>query len=207
MSSHLTIASVTAVLKNLLENGLVARGISSSIGGDAIITAVSPDRIAVGNDEKPQLNVFLYQVTPSTGLRSNLERDKTPGLSLELHYLFTAYGAQDFQAEILLGYALQMLYEHPVLTSELMKKALTNISSSKGGRVVQPSLAALANSDLAESVAQVTLAPQFLNAEETSKLWSSLQARYRPSLTYKLSTVPVRTGAAPIAPSKVKERA
>jgi hypothetical protein len=154
MSSHLTIASVTAVLKNLLENGLVARGISSGIGGDAIITAVSPDRIAVGNDEKPQLNVFLYQVTPSTGLRSNLERDKAPSLSLELHYLFTAYGAQDFQSEILLGYALQMLFEHPVLSSELMKKALTNISSSKGGRVVQPALAALANSDLAESVAR-----------------------------------------------------
>jgi Pvc16 N-terminal domain len=185
MSSHLTIASVTAVLKNLLENGLVARGISSSIGGDAIITAVSPDRIAVGNDEKPQ---------------------KPVGLSLELHYLFTAYGAQDFQSEILLGYALQMLFEHPVLSSELMKKALTNISSSKGGRVVQPALAALANSDLAESVAQITLAPQFLNAEETSKLWSSLQARYRPSLTYKLSTIPVRTGTN-VTPSKVKERA
>ena len=206
MSSHLTIASVTAVLKNLLENGLVARGISSSIGGDAIITAVSPDRIAVGNDEKPQLNVFLYQVTPSTGLRSSVEREKLPGLSLELHYLFTAYGAQDFQSEILLGYALQMLFEHPVLTSAVMKKALTNVSSNKGGRVVQPALAALADSDLAESVEKITLTPQFLNAEETSKLWSALQARYRPSLTYKLSTVPVRT-AASIPPSKVKEKA
>jgi Pvc16 N-terminal domain len=206
LSNHLTIASVSAVLKNLLENGLVSRGISSSIGGDAIVTAVSPDRIAVGNDEKPQLNVFLYQVTPSTGLRSGFERDKPQALSLELHYLFTAYGAQDFQSEILLGYALQMLFEHPVLSSDLIKKALSNVSSSKGGRVVQPTLAALAQSDLADSVAQITLAPQFLNAEETSKLWSSLQARYRPSLTYKLSTVPLRAAVGD-APSKVRERA
>ncbi len=206
MSSHLTIASVTAVLKNLLENGLVARGISSSIGGDATITAVSPDRIAVGNDEKPQLNVFLYQVTPSTGLRSSLEREKLPGLALELHYLFTAYGAQDFQSEILLGYALQMLQEHPVLSSEFIGKALSNISSSKGGRVLQPALAALANSDLAQNVSQITLIPQFLNAEETSKLWSSLQARYRPSVTYKVSTIPIRTNGV-VAASKVKERA
>jgi tryptophan synthase alpha subunit len=93
-----------------------------------------------------------------------------------------------------------------VLTSEMIKKALTNVSSSKGGRVVQPALAALAQSDLAESVEKITMAPQFLNAEETSKLWSALQAKYRPSLTYKLSTVPVRTAASQ-APSKGKEKA
>ena len=61
-------------------------------------------------------------MTPNQGWRNvNLpsrngtgERLTNPPLALNLHYLLTAYGAQDFNAEILLGYAMQLLHETPV---------------------------------------------------------------------------------------------
>ena len=141
MSAHLTIASVTAVLKNLLENTVVARGVTSAVGGDITVTAVSPDRITAGSDEKPQLNLFLYQITPASMLR-------TPGLSLELYYLITAYGAQDFQAEILLGHAVQTMIEHQHLSGDTIQKTLAALGGGKSTRSAQPTLTALSGSSL-----------------------------------------------------------
>ena len=55
---------MTALLKNLLENGLVTHNVTTNLGADVTISALPPDRITVGGDEKPQLNLFLYQVKP-----------------------------------------------------------------------------------------------------------------------------------------------
>src|SRR5215216_268913 len=99
MSTALALASVTALLKDLLENGLASAGVTAKIGGDATVSALPPDRVGSGADEKAQLNVFLYHVTPFSAMR--LEPPKATNgqrrLALELHYLLTAYGAQDFQ--------------------------------------------------------------------------------------------------------------
>lgn len=196
MGSALALASVTAVLKHLLENGLVERGVAADIGGEVVVSTQAPDRITTGADERTQLNLFLYQITPNTGLRpsdssvaakENKLVPKAP-LALDLYYLITAYGAQDFHTEILLGATLQVLHETSVLTKEAMRAALRSVSSTNGGRVVMPALQALAASDLAERVEHVTLKPQFLNAEEQTRLWSALQARYRPSAVYKAAT-------------------
>ncbi len=62
MTNALTIAAVTAVLKDLLENSLVSDFIATSMG-DVTVTALPPDRISVGADERAGLNLFLYQVT------------------------------------------------------------------------------------------------------------------------------------------------
>lgn len=194
MSAHLTIASVTAVLKNLLENTVVSRGVSSAVGGDIVVSAVPPDKINLG-EEKPQLNLFLYQITPASGLRS-------PGLSLELYYLITAYGAQDFQAEILLGHAVQTLAEHQHLTGETIQKTLAALGGGKSTRSAQPTLTALAASNLGASVAALEVRPQFLDADTLGKLWSALQAKYRPSVTYRISGVPLGEAAVPVLASK-----
>jgi Pvc16 N-terminal domain len=184
MSAHLTIASVTAVLKNLLENTVVSRGVTSAVGGDITVTAVSPDRITAGGDEKPQLNLFLYQITPASMLRA-------PGLSLELYYLITAYGAQDYQAEILLGHAVQTMVEHQHLTGDTIQKTLAALGGGKSTRSAQPTLTALAGSSLGGNVSSLEVRPQFLDADTLGKLWSALQAKYRPSVTYRISGVPL----------------
>jgi hypothetical protein len=186
----LALASVTAVLKSLLENGLANRGVTSDLGGDATVSALAPDRVTSGADERAQLNLFLYHVTPHVGLRASGGDGAV--LALELHYLVTAYGAQDYQTEILLGHALQLFHERPVLGREELRTTLASLTSASDGRVVPPALAALTGSDLAEQVEQLRILPEFLSTEDMSKLWSSLQAKFRPSVTYKVSAVFLR---------------
>jgi hypothetical protein len=54
---------------------------------------------------------------------------------------------------------------------------------------MSPARAALASSGLADGVDRLRVTQQFLSFEEMSKLWSVLQARYRPSVTYEVSAV------------------
>jgi hypothetical protein len=197
MTSALALASVTAVLKDLLENGLAREGVTSKIGGDTSVSALPPDRVGAGAEEKAQLNLYLYAVTANTRMRSDRATGSSQRpLALDLHYLLTAYGAQDFQTEILLGHALQLLHETPVLERERIRRTIDSLSHTKDRRVVPPALAALAKSDLADRVDRLEIAPEFLGNEEMSKLWSTLQAKYRPSATYKVSAV-VIDGAVP----------
>lgn len=186
----LALASVTAVLKSVLENGLASRGVTGELGGDATVSALPPDRVTSGTDERAQLNLFLYHVTPHVGLRA--AGVASGALALELHYLVTAYGAQDYQTEILLGHTLQLLHETPVIGREQLGATIAALTSAGDGRVVPPALAALVQSDLAEQVEQLRILPEFLSTEDMSKLWSSLQAKFRPSVTYKVSTILIR---------------
>lgn len=201
MSNALSIATVTAVIKNLLENGLVSDAIAASVG-DVLVTALPPDKIQVGSDERAQINLFLYQVTQNRNVdwvsqelrtrhrnSNNHARATNPPLALDLHYLLTAYGAKDFQAEILLGYTLQMLYTSPVIRSEVVKNTLLNASQPGTSGVFSQALAGISVSDLAERIGQIKISPEFLNMEETSKIWSALQTHYRSSATYQASMV------------------
>jgi hypothetical protein len=196
MSNALAIAAVTAVLKDILENGLAHDPIATSIG-DTLVTALPPDRVSVGTDERPQLNVFLYQVSPNRNAdwlgREQLDfRGSHPGqmpLALDLHYLLTAYSPKDFQSELLLGYALQLLHEIPVLTPAMVHTALKHAAAVSSFGVLSQALASLSIEELANQVAPIKLCSEFFSMEETSKLWSSLQTHYRPSAGYQASMV------------------
>ncbi len=67
MAGALAIASITASLKSLLGNGLVASSEVSSVG-DVSVTALPPDRITTGADEHNQVNLFMYRVAPHSRL-------------------------------------------------------------------------------------------------------------------------------------------
>ncbi|QKQ75901.1 DUF4255 domain-containing protein [Nostoc sp. TCL240-02] len=201
MSNVLSIAAVTAVLKVLLENGLVSDPIATSVG-DVIVTALPPDRISVEADERAQINLFLYQVTQNRNVdwvsqefRSRHSRingntsSQSPPLALDLHYLLTAYGAKDFQAELLLGYAMHLLHKTPAITSDIIENTLINASTTNTSSAFSQAVASVSVPDLAEQIGQIKLTPEFFNMEETSKLWSALQTHYRPSATYLASMV------------------
>jgi Pvc16 N-terminal domain len=200
MSNVLSIAAVTAVIKDLLENGLVSDAIVSSIG-DVMVTALPPDRISVEADERPQLNLFLYQISPNRNadwLSNTADkqfardaRSATPPLALDLYYLLTAYGAKDFQAELLLGYAIHLLYKIPVLTSDRIETALNNATKVSAANVFSQALSAISAAELAQNLGEIKISSEFFNLEETSRLWSVLQTNYRPSTAYKVSMVSI----------------
>jgi hypothetical protein len=197
LSNALAIASVTAVLKDLLNNGLIDHNLASSVG-DVTVSALAPDRIDVTETkETSRLNLFLYRVTPNQGWRNAGlpsrdaagERLTNPPLALDLHYLLTAYGAAELHAEILLGYGMQLLHETPVLARAAIRRSLAPPSAVTPGGGLPPALEALFTSELAEQFEQIRITPQPLTTEEISKLWAAFQTKYRPTAAYQVSAV------------------
>lgn len=194
MSHPLVLAAVTAVLKNLLENGLVDRGLTTALGGDTAISALPPDRMMTGPDEKAKLNLFLYQVQ-AKGLHPTSRHAPISGeagahglpRSLEMQYLLTAYGVEDLQTEILLGYGLELFQENPLLTMEAIGTVLAAVSSQSGGRLVPPARAALRDPRLPQCFQRIKICPQTLQTDEMVSLWSAFQVSFRPSIVYHVS--------------------
>jgi Pvc16 N-terminal domain len=197
MSTALAIAAVTAVLKDLLNNGLIDHDVGASVG-EVIVSSLPPDRIdALEVEKKSRLNLFMYQVTPNSGWRNvglpsrNADGDPltNPPLALDLHYLLTAYGAGEFHGEILLGYGMQLLHENPVLPREAIRRSLAPPSPVANVGDLPPELQALFASELAEQVEQIKISPASLTTEEVSRMWSAFQAKYRPTAVYQTSVV------------------
>jgi len=207
VSSPLAIGAVSAVLRNLLDNGMIEAG--AAIGGTVNVTAVAPDTIDLENvEEPPRLNLFLHQVTPNSAWRNARlpSRSATSGeqltnapLALDLHYLLTAYGRADFQAEILLGYAMHLLHERPVLDRAAIRRALN--PSPLDVSMLPPAFQALTASDLADQVELIKVTPAVMGAEELSKLWAAIQTHYRPTAAYHVSVVLIegtKSGRSPL---------
>jgi hypothetical protein len=205
MSSALAIGAVSAVLRNLLDNGVVDAGPGI---GTIDVTSIAPDLVKVDDpDAAPRLNLFLYRVTPNQGwsnvglptYNGNGTRLANPPLALDLHYLLTAYGNSDFQAEILLGYGMYVLHERPVLDRAAIRRALN--PSPLGPSILPVAFQALSASDLADQVESITVSLEPTDTEEMSRLWTALQAHYRPTAAYVVSVVLIeatRPGRSPL---------
>ncbi|MBS0391532.1 MAG: DUF4255 domain-containing protein [Proteobacteria bacterium] len=197
MSTALAIAGVTAVLRDLLNDGLINHNISGVLGSSVTVSVQAPDRVVAANAaEASQLNLFMYLVTPNQGWRneglpgrdgSGRQRLSNPPLALDLHYLLSAYSGADLHAEILLGYAMQLLHETPVLTRAAIRTSL--IPSPPVGNTLPPALRALADSGLAEQVELIKITPVVQSNEELSKFWTATQSHLRPSAAYIASVV------------------
>ena len=197
MSTALAIAGVTAVLRDLLNDGLVNHNISGALGSSVTVSVTAPDRVVpVSGTEASQINLFLYLVTPNQGWRNDSlpSRDSSgrlrltnAPLALDLHYLLSVYSGGDLHAEILLGYAMQLLHEMPVLTRDAIRTALN--PSPDVGTALPPALRALVDSGLEDQVELIKLTPQYLNTEEMSKLWTAMQSHFRPTAAYTASVV------------------
>lgn len=194
MSSPLAIAAVTAVLKDLLNDGLIDYDLSRV--GSVSVSAVPPDRVATGDSEPNRLNLFLYHVTPNQGWRNagqpsrghKGERLSNPPLALDLHYMLTAYGQSDLNAEILLGYAMEVMHNNGIIGREAIRASL---DPSDPSTVTQIPVDGQGRSaiDLADQVENIKITPHYLSADELSRMWTAMQARYRPTVAYQVSTV------------------
>jgi hypothetical protein len=190
VSTAFGVAAVTAVLRDRLRSRLVNAGLGAVIGS-VDVTAVAPDHVDVGASEPSRLNLFLHNVSYNQGWRNfgQPERDgnggrlSAPPLGLDLHYLLTAYGSKPYHAEILLSHASQELHENPVLTRSQIRGALAPA-------IPDPTLpAAVATSDLAEQIEGLRIVPLTVPPDEMSRMWTALQAHYRPTVAFQVSVV------------------
>ena len=190
MSSPLAIAAVSAVLRSFLQNSVIEHDLAAVLGGSVTISAEPPDRINIGAAQPDRINLFLFQATENPGWRNfglpsragNGDRISNPPLALNLHYLLTAYGSGDFHAEALLGHAMFVLHEMPVLTREAIRAAIP----------VPPPVTlpnGLTAANLADQIELIKITPQAMSVEEISKIWSALHSQYRPTAVYQASVV------------------
>ena len=190
MSTAYAISAVSAVLQHFLGNALADL---SPLFGTVKLTSRAPDivqhSIGDGSTEQNQVNLFLHQVTYNAGWRNvglpSLDSDgrtplSNPPLALDLHYLLTAYGSADWQAEALLGHALLMLHQFPVL-------ARKDITLALGALPADAFSLALNASGLADQLEQIKITASPLNREEMAWLWTALKADYRPTFPFQAS--------------------
>ncbi len=198
MSTAHAIGAVTKVLVNLVDEGLKAANLSGIVGSDVTVSALSPQRVDLSQADDPnQLNLFLYLALPNSGgsgfdlpTRDSLgARIKNTPLALDLYYLTTAYGSGDFFAEMILGHAMQVFHENPILARDAIRAKL-----KPSAIPTNPELA-LAESGLADQVEQLKISPEKLTTEEISRLWSAFGAEYRPSVAYRVTVVLIEARA------------
>jgi Pvc16 N-terminal domain len=194
MSDFFAAAGVTSVLKWLLSNAIVADSLNAAFPTAATVSALSPDLIATGGSEAPQLNLFMYYASfnaayRNTGLPSRDSqgnRLSNPPLALDLHYLVSAYGKNELDPEILLAWAMQIFHENPILPRQTIQSLLAAMAASPGAT---PEMQAVAKTTLADQVELIKITPEALSNEEISKLWMAFSTHYRPTTSYMISVV------------------
>lgn len=185
MSNPLAVATVTEVLA-----ALVDAGAKSAVDDFSVIVSTGrPDEVNE-DDGNAHVNLFLYQVVPNSGLR-NMDQPtrrgdgtllQRPVAAVNLRYLLTFIGDSGHRVpERLLGGTVATLHAQPVLSRERIQQV---IQAEQGAKPF------LAQSDLADQVEKVRLAPIGLNLEELSKLWSVFfQTPYSLSYAFEASVV------------------
>src|SRR5437660_3453496 len=132
MSNFLAIGGVSATLQALLRDRME---LPSGIGGTNLQVTIStpPSEDETQTAEPPRVNLFLYRTTENGALKNQMIPGQGhpseyghPPLSLVLHYLLTAYGttedadqANETLAHFLLGSAMRVLHDYPVITDSL----------------------------------------------------------------------------------------
>jgi uncharacterized protein DUF4255 len=211
MSSALAISAVTAVLQSFLSSVYNA---PSSPLGSVSVSAIAPDivqsSLGSGAEAQLQVNLFLHQVTPNTAWRNvgrpsvagdGSTRLKNPPLALNLHYLLTAYASKDTQAEALLGFAVLMMHENPVLPRSQISSALNDLASSNPPS--NPLAKVLSSSGLADQIEMLKITPSTLGREEMAWIWTALKADYRPTFAFDVSVALLESPLASSSPLPV----
>jgi hypothetical protein len=203
MSNALSIAAVTATLRNLLDQGLIDAGEAG-----VIVTTRPPDRARNGTNGN-QVNLFLYHTAINPAWR-NMDvpwrvkpgESGHPPLPLNLYYLINAYAGENEDDIVtdttqllgnhrLLGLAMSILHDHPVLHA---KEIMANLPSQDQQDYPY------------DQVENVRITPQPLSLEEITKIWTGFQTEYRLSAAYEVSVVLIESTRPRRAPMPVLRR-
>jgi hypothetical protein len=176
VSDALAIAAATRTLRHLL-SGIAAE-----------VTMLPLDRVepAAGAG---RLNVYLYSALQNTAWRSSeplgrvaTTRSVSRLIALDLRYLITAYADDEARAHEVLGRAMSLLNDHPVVTPAEIRAATAH---------------ELPGSTLHEQTEQLRITPLNLGADAMFEIWQAFRTSYRISIAYELAVVLLGADAPP----------
>ncbi|MET0622211.1 MAG: Pvc16 family protein [Pyrinomonadaceae bacterium] len=195
--TYLAIGTVTKSITELLTRKMNKPPLLGS--STPKVTALPPDDDRLGNEDG--VNLYLYKVSQSPfasnmdwrGDRSNAARVNRPPLSLSLHYILTAYAHKgggtaldDVTSHQLLGNAMAVLHEHPVLN---------DVHDADFDAALDTQFPAELRDSFEKIKLSLVPSPPL---EELTKIWAGVNKAYRLSVAYEVSLVQI----APVAPAK-----
>lgn len=167
MSAATAIGMVSASLRNLLVGEM-------TLSPAPAVTVLAPDE--PGGDRR--INLFLYKLVENPFLKNQdfTVRAGTPNqlvpapLSLSLFYLLTPYAPNDpltgnATAHQILGEAMRVFYENPVVPTTYLDAGLTDARE------------------------RLQIASNALDPEELSRIWTTFSHPFRLSVLYEVSTI------------------
>jgi hypothetical protein len=197
MSTALAVAATSRVIAAIIDDAMAAARLAlPGVLGSATTTSSPPDRIDTTlHGEQTNLNLFLYHVTYNQGWREvglptrNADGDtigRAP-LALDLHYLLSAYGSGDYEAQMMLGIGMQALHETPFL----FRQKIDDVFAAPANPIDE----ALATANLQDQVELMKITPQQLTTDELAKLWTAFPSKFRVSAAYAVSVALIETSA------------
>lgn len=204
MSNALAISAVTATLRHVLRKGFP---LAPDPLANVPVSVLPPDKVdkARGQNAGNQINLFLYQIQRNAAwVNSDLPWRTRPGesafppLPLNLWYLLTAYGDGDDAdpnkepfGHHLLGTAMSILHDHPVLSADDIFEATKDI---------------LPLSDLDHQIERIRITFQPSSVEEIYRLWTGFATPYRLSVAYEAAVTLIESTRPAKAPLPVLSR-
>jgi hypothetical protein len=138
--------------------------VKTLIDSESRISLQSPADLK--NDNSVRLSIYLYRVVENGYMKNrfpvegNGGRLRKPPLALDLYYLITPLVGTPREQQVVLGKAMQVLYDRAILT----KPDFTG--------------------SLAASGEEIRLVLNQVALEETTRIWQALEIAYRLSLMY-----------------------
>jgi hypothetical protein len=203
MSTYKAMAAVSKTLKDLLLDRM--EDISPAI--PVTVTLAPPDVTLSGIPAGRRVNLYLFQVTENASLKNqeilgqgNPAAYGRPPLSLDLHYLMTAYAESeskedsDRTAQEVLGNAMRVLHDYAIIPPDLHQKD-------------DPTKPTILDPVLISEYERIKITLQPVSIEEISKIWTAMpQANFRRSVIYQVSVVQIESRLPRRLPRPVKTR-
>ena len=172
MSSYMVLAAVSNALRSILwedfDEDSVIRPI---VGSESAIVFANPTETA--RDSANRLSLWLYQITenehlknqPPTRSNGHGSRPITP-MAVNLYYLITPFATSGQANHLLLGKAMQVLYDNAII------------------RLQEPA------DEVAEELRVIFCR---LSLEELTRIWEALQEPYRLSVCYQVRVMRIES--------------
>jgi len=165
VSSYEVLAAVSRALRDILWDEINADPqIGPIVGSEAAIVFLNPTQTA--RDSSNRLSLWLYQVTENEHVKNQpMQRaaaagtEQFPPLALNFFYLLTPFAPTGEADHLLLGKAMQVLYDNAVI-----------LLQDPVGRIAEELRVILCR----------------LSLEELTRIWEALREPYRLSVCYQV---------------------